>query len=60
MQITAPIHHLATSARGVRASRVTHIRGHRQRRPLQLRWQLNLAVVGLISLGIAACILLQM
>ena len=60
MQITAPVHRLASSARGIRAGKITHVRGHRQRGRLQLPWQFNLGAIGLIGLGIAACILLQM
>jgi hypothetical protein len=60
MQITAPIHRIASYSRDLSERRVTQVRGHRQRRPLHLPWQLNLAATGLIGLGIAACVFLQM
>ena len=61
MQITASIHRVAASARDLRArGRVTPVRGHKQRGPLHLPWQFNLAVTGVIGIVIAVCVWLQM
>ena len=61
MQITASIHRVAASARDLRSrGRVTHVRGHKQRGPVHLPWQFNLAVTGVIGIVIAACVWLQM
>ena len=60
MQITAPIHRIAAYSRDFSGQSIVRIHDHRHRRPLRLPWHFNLAAAGLVALGIAACVLLQM
>ena len=61
MQITASIHQITVTARKFRERGDAQVYGHkRTRSPLHLPWQFNLAVAGLISLGITAGVWLQM
>ena len=60
MQTTAPTHRVASSSRDRSESAVTPILGHRRRASLHLSWQLNAAIAGILALGIAFGVLLQL
>ncbi len=59
MQITAPTHHVAVSPSQTGKRTATLLRGHKQRAPFQLPWQVNAAIATLIGLAVATCVLIQ-
>ena len=60
MRISAPTQRVAAPPRDLSERSATCIRGHKQRKSLLLPWRVNSAIAGMIGLGIAVCILLQM